>query len=192
MLPLQASLALCGFVLFCAFPSALSAADAIGAPGVLNFHTVDEHLYRGAQPTPEGFKSLAKLGTKVIVDLREGREHAAFEKTLVEAAGMKYVTVPMRGLNAPTDEQMATVFAVLGDSSGWPVFVHCKRGADRTGTVIACYRISHDHWRNEKALQEARFYGMSRVERAMQRYILDFKTAAAEAQPLTLAPSAGR
>lgn len=156
--------------------SALWAGDLVEAPGVLNFHTVNEHLYRGAQPSADGFKSLAKLGIKVVIDLREGRQHAELEKKLVESAGMKYVNIPMRGLNAPTDEQMATVFALLGDSSGWPVFVHCKRGADRTGTVVACYRISHDHWQNEKALKEARMYGMSRVEVAMQHYILDFKS----------------
>jgi uncharacterized protein (TIGR01244 family) len=168
----------------------LWAGDTVEAPGVANFHTVDEHLYRGAQPTPEGIQSLAKLGIKVVIDLREGHEHASLEKSLVESAGMKYVNVPMRGLNAPTDDQMATVFALLGDSSGWPIFVHCKRGADRTGTVVACYRISHDHWRNAKALQEARLYGMSRVEVAMQHYILQFKSGVPEKQPLGLAPAA--
>lgn len=188
---LHASLALFGLLLLSSRPVSLLAADAIEAPGVPNFHTVNEHLYRGAQPSEEGFKNLAKLGIKVVIDLREGHEHAVLEKKLVESAGMKYVNVPMRGLNAPTDEQMSTVFALLGDSSGWPAFVHCRRGADRTGTVIACYRISQDHWQNEKALQEARLYGMSRIERAMQHYILEFKTGTPEKQPLTLTQSAG-
>jgi uncharacterized protein (TIGR01244 family) len=184
MLLLQAPIAL----LFISIP--LWPSNTVEAPGIPNFHTVDEHLYRGAQPTPEGIKTLARLGIKVVIDLREGHEHAGLEKKLVESAGMKYVNVPMRGLNAPTDEQMATVFALLGDSSGWPMFVHCKRGADRTGTVVACYRISHDHWRNEKALREAKLYGMSKVERAMQHYILQFKSASPESQPMALAPAA--
>lgn len=187
----RSSLALLGFVFLTVSPIGLWAADAIEAPGVPNFHTIDEHLYRGAQPSEEGFKNLAKLGIKVVIDLREGKEHAAYEKKVVESAGMKYISVPMRGLSAPTDEQMATVFALLGDSSGWPAFVHCKRGADRTGTVIACYRISHDHWQNEKALEEAKLYGMSRIERAMQRYILDFKSSTPAKQPLALTESAG-
>jgi protein tyrosine/serine phosphatase len=183
----EASLVLVAFLLLTSISWADDASEPTGVP---NFHTVDEHLYRGAQPSPDGFKSLSKLGIKVIIDLREGREHAVLEQKLVESAGMKYVNVPMRGLNAPTDEQMATVFALLGDSSGWPTFVHCKRGADRTGTVVACYRISHDHWQNEKALKEARLYGMSRIEVAMQRYILEFKSGVVQSQPLTLAPAA--
>jgi tyrosine-protein phosphatase SIW14 len=56
--------------------------------------------------------------------------------------------------------------------------VHCRRGADRTGTVIACYRITHDGWSNRKALQEATSYGMSWIEFGMQRYVLAFQPPA--------------
>ena len=54
--------------------------------------------------------------------------------------------------------------ALLNDNSAWPVFVHCRRGADRTGTAIACYRIEHDHWTNQQALAEAKTFGMSSME----------------------------
>lgn len=164
------------FIAAAALCSALgwAATGDIVARGVGNFHQVDAHIYRGAQPTRLGIQSLAKLGIKTVIDLREGREHAGVEEKLVKAAGMRYVNVPMKGLSAPTKEQMAKVLALLDDSSGWPVFVHCRRGADRTGTVIACYRISHELWANQKALEEARLFGMSWVERAMQHYILSF------------------
>ena len=149
-----------------------------GAPsGVPNFHPVNDHVYRGAQPTRDGIQSLARLGVRTIVDLREGREHSGLEEQLVKAAGMHYVHVPLKGMEAPSDQQVATVLALLNDSSAWPVFVHCRRGADRTGTVIACYRIAHDHWANPKALQEAKLDGMSWLERAMQHYILSFRPA---------------
>jgi uncharacterized protein (TIGR01244 family) len=157
--------------------------DLLDAPGVHNFHQVDAHLYRGAQPTYSGFKSLAKLGVRTVIDLRGGREMGGNEQKIVEAAGMHYVHVPLAGLSAPSDQQVATVFAIVNDPSAWPVFVHCKRGADRTGTVIACYRIAHDHWDNEKALREAKLHGMSRVERAMKQYILNFEAPGKPAAP---------
>lgn len=163
------------FALLPVFP-----ADAIKAPAVHNFHQVEPHLYRGAQPTPAGIKDLAKLGVKTVVDLREGSEHSRFEKNVVNAAGMRYVSVPLKGFGAPSDEAVATILHLLDDSSAWPVFIHCKRGADRTGTLIACYRIVHDHWDNEKALKEAKLYGMSRLERAMEQYILEFKPPAGQ------------
>jgi protein tyrosine/serine phosphatase len=53
--------------------------------------------------------------------------------------------------------------------------VHCLRGADRTGTVIACYRIAHDQWPNQKALDEALTFGMSWTERGMRNYVLHYE-----------------
>jgi tyrosine-protein phosphatase SIW14 len=143
-------------------------------PNIHNFRVVNDHLYSGAQPTPQDLKDLAKLGIKTVIDLRMGDEHAGEEKKLVEALGMRYVNVPMKGLARPKDEQISQVLSILESSSEWPIFVHCRRGKDRTGTVIACYRISHDHWQNQKALSEARSNGLSRLEIGMQHYILGF------------------
>jgi uncharacterized protein (TIGR01244 family) len=150
-------------------------AAGIQVTGVRNFHQIDGHVYRGAQPSSEGWKSLAKLNVRTIIDLRREDEHStATEARDVQAAGMRYVNVPMKGLVAPSDEQIAKILALL-DSSDGPVFVHCRRGADRTGTVIACYRIAHDHWQNRKALREAKSTGMSWIELGMKRYILNFR-----------------
>ena len=84
---------------------------------------------------------------------------------------MKYVSVPMNGMETPSNRDVAKVLALLEDASTGPVFVHCLRGADRTGGVIACYRIEHDHWKNEKALAEARSMGMSWFQKAIQHYV---------------------
>jgi protein tyrosine/serine phosphatase len=171
------------------------AAEEPHAPGVPNFHQVDEHVYRGAQPTEEGLKSLATLGVKTIIDLRGPGDHSAWEEKVVEALGMRYVHVPLRGMSAPSDEDVAKIIALLDSPTGstsWPVFVHCKEGKDRTGTVIACYRIQHDRWKNEKALEEARLHGMHRVEWAMMSYVLRYKPApdaSASSKPPSPQPS---
>jgi protein tyrosine/serine phosphatase len=163
------------FVLLFAAAAPVLAEDADPAPGIRNFHPVNDHIYRGAQPTAEGFTSLSKLGVKMVIDLRRGSEHDQYEKGLVEHAGMRYVHFPLDGFEAPSDDQITKLLALLDDSSGWPVFVHCERGADRTGTVIACYRISHDHWVNQKALEEAELHGMSWTEVLMKRYVLSYR-----------------
>ena len=46
---------------------------------------------------------------------------------------------------------------------------------DRTGTIIACYRIQQDHWANSSALKEAEVYGLSPFEVGMRNYIKHFK-----------------
>ena len=146
--------------------------------GVPNFHKVDDQVYRGAQPSTEGFQNLARLGVKTVVDLREADQRSVAEKKVVEATGMRYVNIPLKGMAAPSAQDVAKILGHFADAKSGPVFVHCRRGADRTGTVIACYRISHDHWDNQKALAEARQNGMSWIERAMQRYVMAFSAPA--------------
>jgi tyrosine-protein phosphatase SIW14 len=143
--------------------------------GVHNFHQVNDHLYRGAQPSNPGFGELAKLGIKTIFDLRESGQRSASEKKTVEAAGMRYLSFPLDGFGAPPADVIAKLLALFEDSTAGPVFVHCRRGADRTGTVVAVYRIVHDHWENAQALEEAKTFGMSWTERAMQSYIVHYK-----------------
>lgn len=162
----------------------LGAADTADLPGVHNFHQVNAHVFRGAQPTDEGFQSLAKLGIKVVVDLQEPDSRGTAEANTVTADGMKYISVPMQGMATPSDTSVFKVLGLLEDSSVGPVFVHCHRGADRTGAVIACYRVEHDHWKNDKALSEARSFGMSWYQKALQSYVKGFA-------PRTLQASSG-
>lgn len=139
-----------------------------------NFHQVNEHLYRGAQPQGEGMRALAAQGIKTVVNLRGEDEGTRAEEKQASAAGLRYFNVPMQGLSRPKDEQVERVLAIIDDSQNWPVFVHCNHGKDRTGTIIACYRISHDGWTAEQAKAEAKHYGMSWVQFGMKDYIKDY------------------
>ena len=150
--------------------------------GIRNFYQVDEHVYRGAQPTAEGFRYLAKLGVKTVLDLREPGERSAEEAQLVTALGMHYVNIPMTGLTAPTAAETKRILALLEDPKSGGVFVHCMRGADRTGAVIAAYRIEYHHWDNPRALKEAMSCGMSFFQLPRQSYIRNF-------HPLTIVES---
>jgi protein tyrosine/serine phosphatase len=78
---------------------------------------------------------------------------------------------------------------LLNDVTSGAVFVHCKRGADRTGNVIAVYRIFHDGWDSKRALSEARSYGMSVFQRGMQHYVMDYKLAGSLASADATSPS---
>ena len=139
-----------------------------------NFHRVNSQLYRGAQPKAGGISKLAALGIKTIVNLRGPDDETRAEARAAEAAGLRYFNIPMAGTSKPTNEQMNRALAVINAPENQPVFVHCKRGSDRTGTVIACYRILKDGWTAHAAKQEAAHYGMWRIELGMKHYIEDF------------------
>ena len=143
--------------------------------GIGNFYQVDGHVYRGAQPTTEGLNYLAKIGVKTVLDLRENGERSSREAELVRALGMQYVNVPMTGLAPPTEAEITKILALIEDGSAGAVFVHCMRGADRTGAVIAAYRIDHDHWDNARALKEARACGMAFFQLPRQSYVRNFR-----------------
>jgi tyrosine-protein phosphatase SIW14 len=144
------------------------------APGIRNFDEVNEHVYRGGQPTSAGFTYLAKLGVKTIVDLREPGQRSKAEERAVTALGMHYVNVPMTGLTPPNGAQTAKILGLLEDGSSGPAFVHCWRGADRTGAVIAAYHIDHDKWDNPRALKDARAHGMRFFQIPREHYISEF------------------
>jgi tyrosine-protein phosphatase SIW14 len=147
-----------------------------GSPvsGIKDFDRVDERVYRGTQPAAEGFAYLAKLGIKTILDLREGGARSTDEQRVVTALGMRYINVPMSGLTPPTGDQTNQVLALLEDILAGPVFVHCLRGHDRTGAVIAAYHIHHDRWDNARALEDAVAHGMSWLQFPRKQYILSF------------------
>jgi protein tyrosine phosphatase (PTP) superfamily phosphohydrolase (DUF442 family) len=149
--------------------------------GIKNFYQVDQNVYRGAQPTEDGFKYLAQIGVKTVLDLRAADDRSESEETMVAAAGMKYVNVPMTGLAAPTEAQISRILGILEGGSG-AVFVHCKRGADRTGVVIASYRIDHDGWDNAHALSEAKARGMSFFQFPRMSYISAFRPRTLDAK----------
>src|ERR1700683_2155141 len=88
---------------------ALPALAGSSPEGIENFYQVDQNVYRGAQPTDDGFKYLAKIGVKTVIDLREADQRAKSEETAVTAAGMKYINVPMSGLTAPTEAQISRI-----------------------------------------------------------------------------------
>lgn len=144
------------------------------APNVPNFHQVNEHVYRGGQPGASAWPGLAQMGIKLVIDLRREDEHSsAEEERAVRASGMNYVNVPMKGVTEPSNDQVNKLLSLL--NADYPVFIHCKRGADRTGAIIACYRVEHDHWDRKKALNEAKGLGMHWDQFGLKHYVMSFQ-----------------
>jgi tyrosine-protein phosphatase SIW14 len=159
------------------FASSVQYATAADQPviHIRNFVQVNEHLFRGAEPSAQGLQDLAHIHIILDLDLREAGQATEAERQAAEKLGMKYVNVPLPPLHGPTPDEMKRILSLIYQDDTGRMFVHCWRGKDRTGTVIACYRIEHDGWDNRKAASEAEKYGMSWLQRGMRSFILGFK-----------------
>ena len=139
-----------------------------------NFQRVGDRLYRGGQPKRGGYERLARLGVKTVVNLRDDDEHARAEGEEARAAGLRYFNVPLGRLGRPSDAEVERVLQLIDAPENQPVFVHCHRGADRTGVVVAVYRMTHDGWTAERAQEEANRFGMRRWQLGKKDYINDY------------------
>ena len=139
-----------------------------------NFQRVNEALFRGGQPKAGGYEMLSQMGIKTVVNLRDDDSRAKEEEFEVKQAGLKYFNVPLRRLGPPKDEKIEALLSIITNPANQPVFVHCAHGADRTGVVIAAYRISRDGWTFDQAKAEAKRYGLKPWQLRMKRYIREY------------------
>jgi len=128
--------------------------------GVSNFGEVNSHLYRGGQPKGTGYANLKKMGIDVVIDLRLSGKDT--EKKNVNKAGMQYVAIPWHCM-FPKDKHVAKFFSVLEENKGKRIFVHCRYGDDRTGMMIAAYRMAVEGWTPEEARKEMEKFGFHRL-----------------------------
>lgn len=122
-------------------------------PGVGNFHKISDTLFRGEQPTVEGFRELKKYGIKTIVNLRGFHS----DRDEVEEAGLKAdLKLEHIYFNTwhPELEDIEKFLTIITDPANQPVFFHCAHGSDRTGTMCAIYRITVCDWTREQAIDE--------------------------------------
>ena len=145
--------------------------------GLPNFHRVSARLFRGGRPTREGMAGLEQLGIRTIVDLRDRSGISFVDRTRARAHGIRYHRIPLGKLFGPTRATMDRILRILADPDSGPVYVHCRRGSDRTGVVIACHRIANEGWTAEEAIAEAREFGMIKIEFLKRVFIRQFYRA---------------
>jgi protein-tyrosine phosphatase len=126
--------------------------------GVANFGEVTPQLFRGGLLKGDGLQALKKLGISVVVDTHANDKN---EEKEVEALGMKYVAIPWH-CPWPNDQVFARFLKVLRENQGKKVFVHCRLGDDRTGMMVAAYRMAEEGWTADEAMAEMKSFGFSR------------------------------
>lgn len=154
--------------------STVSSQAPTASKNLPNFHKLNDRVYRGGQPKEAGFAELKRMGIATVIDLRDDDENALEEKAMVEKAGMRFINKPLENWSRPDEKDIDEILKQIDMAANQPVFVHCKRGKDRTGTVIAVYRMTHDGWTAKQAGDEAEKYGIGWWQFKMRDFINDY------------------
>ena len=112
---------------------------SIDSDQIPKYRVLRPGLAVGAQPSPEALASLKEKGFKTVVNLRTAAEGPATEKDVVEAQGLRYVSVPISP-STFSEEDVQAVAKVLDDTEAAPVLLHCA-SANRVGAVWAVLRV---------------------------------------------------
>ena len=120
---------------------------------------VDANLTRGSRiEDAKGYDSLKQQGFKGIVDLTmEGTNDEKF----AAKAGLNPLNIKILDNSAPTQGQMKQFLDFATNPKNQPCYVHCEAGKGRTGVATACYRMAVDGWPPDKALAEAKKFGLA-------------------------------
>lgn len=140
--------------------AALGVSASTSVDGILNFsEVIPGKVYRGGQPSRDGWQFLKDKGIKTILKLNyndEGADDAPF-------FAYQIVSMPPRDLwqsvGIPDMLSLYRAVEVLASNKFWPIYVHCLHGQDRTGFVVAMFRVMYQGYRVDKAYDEMLAHG---------------------------------
>ncbi len=161
--------------------------------GIPNLRQVEPGVWRGGQPTDEGWRWLHAQGVRVVVKLNP--ESEASDAAAEEPYGMIVWRLPLTfgqqlGTSKipkdyfvdavaafPLPQAQRSSFGLMPDQSVGNVFIHCQHGQDRTGLFVACYRVAghQEHWTKAAAEKEMLANGFHKELVGLWEYWENFK-----------------
>ena len=141
--------------------------------GVRNYTRVDATIGCAGATEVKALPSIAKLGYKAVLNLREETEAGASideSRAAAEAAGLRYLHLPFKS-SAPDVKVAGEFLKLVADPANQPLFIHCGSG-NRVAALWLIKRMVIDKWTEERAVAEARVIGLS--SEALQKFALDY------------------
>lgn len=126
--------------------------------GILNFAKVTDNIYRGGQPTSDGWKYLKSIGVTNFVKLNLEHPNDLEAQALgivLNNCGIDF----MDQLLGPVDHNTISnaISSIIPNT-----YIHCEHGQDRTGLVVACYRYGTG-WTKQQSEDEMISMGFHKV-----------------------------
>lgn len=143
-------------------------AQKIEKNNLANLYQVTPFFYRCAQPDEKGMKTAEAMGIKTVINLR----HNHTDNDEAEGTKLNLVHIPINTWHMK-DKYVIKFLKVVTDTDQQPVLLHCQHGSDRTGTMVAMYRICVQNWSKDDAIKEMKKggYGYHKIWRNLIKYI---------------------
>ena len=146
-----------------------------------NFHRVADGVFRSSQPTMWQLRRVVKKhGIRTILNLKGANPTSAywaFEREQCEKLGIALIDIDIRSREAPWPEDLRRA-KTLFESIAYPVWMHCKAGADRTGIYATLFQHFHQRMPIEHTNQlrlwpfgHFRLSKAGRIDNYLQHYL---------------------
>jgi protein tyrosine/serine phosphatase len=158
----------------------------ITSKDVCNFHQVDAQIYRGGRPRSSAYPKFVDFGIRTILNLEE-KEYAESERAVVDELNLglppekqiQLVSIPIGPAEIETKEvppeHVKKIFEEIRDAKR-PIFIHCYHGKDRTGAIVAIYRMLMNQKSVSEAYDEAFHYGFSLEDHGLSKTVDRYKS----------------
>lgn len=138
-----------------------------------------QQAYRSAQPGDDLDAFVREHGIASILNLRGGWPRDGYyrnELDVVERHGVRFYDLAMSATRRPDRHELLALIDVF-ESGPFPILIHCKQGADRTGLAVAIYRMVRlgqppDQALDSFSLRHAHFaaFGTERLHEPLKEY----------------------
>lgn len=141
-----------------------------------NYRQIAPGIVRGGQPTQEGMDWLIhERGVKTVVDLRGSDKASPFcQWDEPRWPDVEQHCIEVEDYQTPSLPELKQFIEIANQAGAEnPMFVHCKAGIGRTGTMIACWRISQG-WTADRAIEQERLHSYD-ASFKQEQFVRDFE-----------------
>ncbi|MBN6074850.1 dual specificity protein phosphatase family protein [Aggregatibacter actinomycetemcomitans] len=153
-----------------------------------NLYRIDDNFYRSEQLDRRAEPLLEKLNIKTIVNLRFFDRNN--DKQAFGHKNIKLINTPLLTWTINTKEIADILWQIHQHQKDGPVLVHCYHGADRTGLVVAMYRVVYQNWNLNEAKREMQQapYGYHTLWKNIDNFFTEKNIEKIKAQLAQLSP----
>jgi tyrosine-protein phosphatase SIW14 len=142
--------------------------------GMDRFDKVDDDVFRGSQPTLDQLKTLvADRHIRTVVKLNPGSDPVL--------PGVKQIHHTLYGPITPSPEKIRAILWDI-DRAEKPVFIHCTHGEDRTGLIVALYKVCKNEATPEEAYKDMVAHGFHPYRGLWNAWVRDVGWTGGEAR----------